>query len=434
MLRTLFIWFIVLVVTSTGLYFYQTRQINNTLDEMSRMAAPFGRLEHGGASFSLTGEARINQLRFRPHGSHEDIRVNRIAITTGSLLNLMQLDRTLNDGRLPTQLGISLRGVRFPLDGPLFAAMEEGGGVSVLPFDAAGCGARDYFTGRDLAGMNYLDFTGGMDIEYRLVGDVDAIEWSMEIIGDGMNRMRFGTSIGIDARSNAVQDIAMASESIALRSISFEFEDLGYYPRMMEFCADEMEMSAEEYIEHHLDRWQAQWLEEGMTVGPSLVENYRQFLEDPGRVSGQIIPTGNVFGLLERGVSPSRLLGSVSVTLSINDEPSGPLDLRYATPEDRQAASDATRSRRTEERDEAETVSDAAGDDVEATGWKPVAAANLGRHEGAQVRIVLGDGRERSGQLIAVGNDEIIIERRMRGGYMEVPIRRSRIAEVQVWY
>jgi len=433
MLRKLAYLAIAAAVIATGSYYYQVRQIDKALDDISQLVAPYGRLDHGGASFSLSGEARINQLRFRPHGSHEEIRVERVAIRTGSPINLINFNKTLQAGRLPTQLGISLRGTRFPLDGPIFASMGEEAGNPGIAFDAAGCGQRSHFDGRDMASMGYLDFTGQLHLDYALRGDVDAIDWSMEIAGDNMTRFRMEASVGIGARSNSFQDLFTASESTSLNSVNFEFEDRGYYSKMLAFCADEMEMSLDEYVEHHMNQWQARWLDEGMLAGPEMILTYQRFLDDPGVLAARVIPTGNVLGLLERGVDISRLLGSMSIAVSMDGEEFGPLDLRYASPGERQAAA--------EDRPPASGGAAGGSASTDDTGqearsepqWQSVTVRELARYQGADVKILLQDGRDRSGRLDAVHSSQIILERRMQGGYMKVPIRYSEIEEVQVW-
>lgn len=169
-----------------------------------------------------------------------------------------------------------------------------------------------------------------------------------------------------------------------------------------------------------------------MLAGPLLVDAYERFLNDPGTMSGRIIPTGDVLGLLERGVDPSRLLSAVNITMSLNGEEVGPLDLRYATREERQGSD----SGGTSSGGNSAVGATASGSGEAAqvpTGWQQIAVGNLRRHEGAQVMIVLQDGRERTGRLMTVEGEQIMLERRLRGGYMEVPISVSDIAEAQVW-
>ncbi|WP_406672316.1 hypothetical protein [Natronospira sp.] len=78
-----------------GFYFYQVHQINTAVDDISRQLSPVGRLEHGGASFSPFGEARINRLRFTPHDGNDEIAIRRVAVRTDGLLNLLRLKNTV---------------------------------------------------------------------------------------------------------------------------------------------------------------------------------------------------------------------------------------------------------------------------------------------------------------------------------------------------
>ncbi|MCP1728351.1 hypothetical protein J2T60_002351 [Natronospira proteinivora] len=433
-MRKLVYGLIAVLVAAGASYYYQVHQINRAVDDIGRQLAPFGRLEHGGASFSLSGEARINRLRFFPHESHEDIAVRRAAIRTGGLFNLMQINQTLQEGRLPSELGVSLRGARLPFDSFMFESMEEGGLGMGLPFEAAGCGDRLVFSSRDMTRMGFFTFTGFIDMGYETTGNIDAINWSLDAVAEGISRTYFSASMEMDAHSDHLQDLYMAATSMYIGSVNMEYEDLGYYERVMEFCADEMDMPLDEYIDHHVEQWQLRWLEEGLVAGPDMVAAYREFLDDPGMLSAQIIPTGDVFSLFAQGVSLSRLLRNLNISVSIEGQDLGRLDLRTASREEQEALTGARRSwTRSDDGDSASTEDDETGQLVQ-PGWKTVSIDDIAQHRDASVRITLQDGREREGRLKEVEGGQLIIERRMRGGYMEVPVRHSDIEDIQVWY
>jgi hypothetical protein len=405
-----------------GLYHYNVRQVEKHLNVVAAQLAPIGMLEHRKVSFSLSGEVRIDRLRFQPHAVRGDITVDRLAIRTGSLGALLRLRSDLDHGTLPRQLGLSARGVRIPVDGGIFAAMAESANLGLI-FDAAGCGRRDYFSGRDLGEMGYWDLIGDVDLDYRVEGDVDSIVLSVAAEVQGMNRFSFESRVDMVAPSRHYRDLGMGMNSSALQSMEFNYEDRGYYPRMLAYCAGEMDLRMDDYLAHHLEAWQARWLDMGMVPGPITVESYGRFINEPGRLKLNILPFSDLSRLLMQGAEPARLLSQVDLLLFMDGEKLGTLDVRPATQDELRSAPSMRRS---------QISADEAGESAPVRGLQPVETGSLARHVGASVVIVLEDGRRWAGVLQSAEDESIQLQRRMSGGYVIVPVRRADIAEVYV--
>ncbi|MEA5446798.1 hypothetical protein VCB98_13305 [Gammaproteobacteria bacterium AB-CW1] len=290
-----------------------------------------------------------------------------------------------------------------------------------MPFEAAGCGDRLTFSSGDLIRMGFFTLTGSIDTGYETSGQVDRIDWSLDSVVDGVNRTHFRASMDIDARSYEFQDLYMAASSMRFGSFTLEHEDLGYYDRVMAFCAEEMELPMDEYIDHHVDQWQLRWLEEGLVAGPEMVASYRSFLNEPGRLSIQIFPTGDLFSLFAQSASPARLLRNLDIRVSRDGQEPQRLDLRRASREDQEAVAGSRRSWSRPSGDDSSSVDENDAPEWAEPGWTTVAVDNVAQHQGAQVSITLKSGRERAGRLNTIGERRLIIEQRMRGPVCQHP-------------
>ena len=66
-------------------------------------------------------------------------------------------------------------------------------------------------------------------------------------------------------------------------------------------------------------------------------------------------------------------------------------------------------------------------------GFRRVAREGLDRYVGRYVRVLTEDGNAREGVLSDVHGTDVIVERRMHGGSLAVPVPMSTIARVEVW-
>jgi hypothetical protein len=69
----------------------------------------------------------------------------------------------------------------------------------------------------------------------------------------------------------------------------------------------EMDLRMDDYLAHHLEAWQARWLDMGMVPGPITVESYGRFINEPGRLKLNILPFSDLSRLLMQGAEPARL-------------------------------------------------------------------------------------------------------------------------------
>lgn len=443
MFRYLAYGLLALVVVGGGYYFYQVHQIESRLDDLASQLRPVGRLEHDGVSLRPGGEIRVHGLRFSPRGMSERVTAERVVLRGESIPAALRMGRELEQGRLPRELGLGVQALALPVDGDIFEMVSD----SISPglgFDAVGCDGRDQFSVRDLTAMEYWDLVGDLDVSYRLSENSDRVDLAFTLTTREMSRTRFDVQLALSGASRDVQSLAGAD--VRLETASMTFEDLGYYDRMLAFCADETGLSGEEYRASHLVAWQEAWAGVGVDLGEPAVEAYRDFLASPGTLTIDMDPGSDFDPARAMGLSPHRLARHLGISVSVDDESYGSLAPSRADPSDTEdSGSDSPSTAEqlpwespTEDAEAGQADEDGAEDDAEASDesepdpLRTVPPSELGSHTGRWVVLRMRDGAERQGRVVEVDGDRVRLEQRMSGGYAVVPVSRAEIAEVRV--
>ncbi|WP_019594146.1 hypothetical protein [Thioalkalivibrio sp. ALM2T] len=412
---------LVVAAAGVGYYHYEVRQVEQKLDDMVEMLQPLGTLHYSDVGIGLGGELHVNGLLFEPNNTAIGrMRADRITLEAGNLWQLARLRHTLDARRLPRQLGFSVHGLTLPAG----IAAGTQGDTPALWLDTAGCGAYQAAPPDALmAALGYHDIPLDFGAHYHLEEDRNSLTvhstFGMGPLGQGSSTGRFD----IQATSNRARDLAPALMTASLQSLTVGYADRGYYPALMEFCANEMEMALEDYTEHHKGAWVEAWRPFGVQPGPGMVDAYGRFIEDPKDVSLRIGPIDNPALLWANVDTPTHLLRQVESSLTVAGKHYGRVDLRPVTPGPARPT--------TTENTNLNTGPAASATAPDLSPVPNIALNALGDHIGRNIRIQLADGRARDGELLRIEEEHIRVRRRFGSGYMVVPIALSDIAEVR---
>lgn len=403
------------VAAGVGYYYYEVQQVERKLDEMAQSVQPVGNLRYSGVRIGASGKLHVDGLLFEPHDLDTGrMRAERVTFDAGNLWQLAGLRRTLDAGRLPRELGFSVSGLSLPAG----TTGGQHGNATLLVLDTAGCG--EYHSGRShevLDALGYRDIPVDFGFEYRLEGNGDSLTvrstYGVGPLGRGTASGRFD----LRAASTHARDLVPAMMTASLRSLTVDYEDQGYYPALLEFCAAQADMPVEVYREHHLDAWVEAWRVFGLQPGPALAEAYGRFIQDPTGFSLHIGAIDNPGLLWASAESPVRFLRHLGASVTVAGEDFGRVDVQPAP------AASVSRSH-------TGTTRGGAGDPGETPESGPIALEALGEHVGRNIAVTLADGRARQGELLAIEDGGIRMRRRIGSGFMVVPIALADIVEV----
>lgn len=441
MIRVLAYGLLAAAVLATGFYFYQVNRIENRLDEIATQLGPVGRLEYRRVSLSPGGEIRVHDLAFRPNGMDERVEVKRLAIRAESLPAILQVGRELDAGRMPAELGIGLEGLMLAVDGEIFASLYGDDDGARPGLQAAGCGHRRSFSNRDLTSMGYWDLLTDLDLSYRLAEGGESLDLSLDAFTHEMSRISLDGRLNLEAGSRELEALGMAMTSARLETLTVDYQDHGYYPNMLQFCAEETGQDAVAYRQQHLAAWEETWRSMGFSPGESTLSAYQSFLESPDRIRLTAAPARGLPLAQVPMFEPNRLVDRLDMRVAVNGESFGRLNwhpARSSQEEDSPEAGETTSAGRSGPTNPAPAPGTSANEpegeaeQAEPSPFQSIRVSRLEAYEDEWVHLTLNDGKEWQGRVVEVGARQIRLERHMSGGYFVVSLNRGEIVEVRV--
>jgi hypothetical protein len=319
-------------------------------------------------------------------------------------------------------------------------------GSTGLLFAAAGCDGRRAFDIDDLVEMDYRGWAADLGVRYRLVDRGDRLHIESRVRNREAGELAVEFTLELMSGSNAAAAVMAAAQRANLSAFSLGFEDLGFYDRMLAFCADETGLSRDAYVDRHIEAWRERWLELDAEPEPALVDAYREFIESPDelRLQSRSAYSVPVVGLGE--YSLPELLGRMETTLAVNDAEPVPMALTEVEPEadGEQAPALADAGRTGRESSGERTVREPAGtssrraasvssSSARGPSWVEVEPAALAGHVDRRIRVETMAGRSFRGRLARVESDSLHIRVQGTGGYYIRPVERDGIRSVSVW-
>jgi hypothetical protein len=411
-----------LAIAAFALHFHITRQIDRELASVASQVAPFATLDWGSIQIHPSGQIRIRDLSLAPHMVAGELRIGQLAFTAPNLIELLQATREFDQGRLPPALGLSIRSLQVPIEGSGLERMEIPVSTG-LPFEAAGCEGRDVLNIGDLPNLDIWNLTGDVSIDYRLLGNGESMTLRVSSFTQYMAGLHLDARLHLGSASRDRDLLARAWSMARLEKALISYRNLGFRDRLDRFCAGRMDMTPQQFREHHLAAWLAAWTARGLAPDAGVVAAYRDFVNDPRDIELTLEPEQRMpltaFTRLER----EQLLDELKPSVSVNAGRAAsvrfdvvPIQLSpFTAPQALEAES--------EERVEATT---------RRRNWVEAPVAGLTGRVGEFIRVTTSGGERINGELVEMDGEYLHVRIRGTGGFHIRPISRQRIASVEV--
>lgn len=460
-----------------GLKGYIHYQVKSSLDQAIAAAAPMAEIRYDGISSSLRGSVTIQGLTVRSFG--DDVRLGEVRFGTPNVLVLLSTLSELQRGEAPEFVELELVDLEMDLSGPLMnfvqAAVQRQAPRLPTTYPCAG---QVVFGPADWRAMGYQRLSS--DLRLRL--DIDKAGHSVRVQSrwDTQDMGALRVAFEVAGVSASVAQLKESRQAI-LRWLELDYKDRSYYKRWVKYCAKRDKVDPGSFIAKLVSAdatyYMYSW---GVVPGDDLRRAYREFLRAPQSVSAVARPRTPLELALVEHYTPDDLVALLDLRLVVNGhgvpssqvgyrpelldkyaaEPGPALQWPPAAPPPSQAAvpapapppvkaapEAADRQGRTQSvrpqpaapstaETQARTAPPAAKT-VEPQrrefGYQRVAREGLDRYVGRYVRVLTGDGTEREGVLSEVRGTEVVVERRMYGGSLAVPVSVSEIDRIEVW-
>lgn len=424
MKKTLLVFLLVLVVLGGGSYYLVTSRVVDQLQQAQQQLAPVGTLQYGAVRITPGGTLQVNQLAFYPHASNDVLRVERASLVTDSLFTLMQIASVVRQDEIPETLRFELKGVEMDFRGDWLANLTDnpstGPGRHLY---AAGCAERDYFNFADLDSMGYQNPRSDMALEYRWSVNTSRLLVLGELTTEGMYQLAFNVDLAMQDDAIDPMSTMLATQ---LRRVEFSYTNLGFTNSVISFCARETGLTLEAFLDQHLDAWQLMWRDAHIELGDELVEGYREFMQQPERLTIEAYPGVTLMQLAMAG-SPEAMLEQLAPQMTVNQGPPRRVELAFVErPIERSRAADSG-----QDSARAAQGSNATPERAVRPG-RVLAVTELDDFLERGVVIRMNDGRRYEGVIASVEGDRVHLRRILFNGQMVMPVRFDDIGEVRL--
>jgi hypothetical protein len=290
-MRKVLLWLAAIVIGVPLLFFGIARGtswylVNDQAKKLARSLDPHIHLEYAGADSALGGPIILRDVRLRPAGVEDEIRIGAVSVRSENFRDWYQLLRMFFEGRLPERLEMDLEPIRISPDGEIAQRLWKAGlWPLVAPYAALGCFEGGHFDKDALAELRGSEANGRIRYEFdRGRNDLNlvlryAVPKAGSLILDaavpGTGGVRLPFSVGPDPE---------------LRSLSLVVVDDAFHRRRNELCARKLGMAPEDVAARHAEALTERLAEIGIPTGPVLKEALRQFANQGGEVSLSALP------------------------------------------------------------------------------------------------------------------------------------------------
>lgn len=429
---------ILVPLAAVATHFYLTGKLESQVEEIASQTSMFGTLEWDDVSIHPRGDASITGLRFAPHMTSDQLRIDRVSVTAPNYIALIRSTAELEDGRLPEQLGLSLRGIRIPLTGSGIN-MIEAEFASGLPFEAAGCGTRTGFSAGDLVAMNFRELDFSLDLNYQLVGGGEAMNLRASTETREMSALDLDMKVHLGSGSRDIDLVARAWSMARLIEAEIDYRNLGFREAVTSFCAARSGMDRARYREHHLRQWIEAWSREGLTPSEDMIMAYREFLHDPQSVRITLRPERQLPLSSFTRLSREELFEQLGPSVSINGQEPRVLDFRPApTTALAGAETESESGAGNESTDETAPDAESGADQSDIpernrrSAWTRISFDEAFDHIGSPIRLTTSNDERVRGRLTSIDNGLLHVRIQGVGGFYVRPYSRTQVGDIEV--
>ncbi|MDO3387658.1 hypothetical protein QWI17_17575 [Gilvimarinus sp. SDUM040013] len=404
-----------------GAKWYYETQVEKQLDETAKSLRQMGvELTYHDVVITFGGQLIIEGIRLDVIGLNQKLIIAKSTLDAGGLVSGVML--LTQPDTLPESLALKFEGLKVPVTEENTLAMHPFGAPGIGKLMVAGCPNRTGFSPVDYLDMGYGDPVFDADISYLVHGGGQLLTLAFSSAAKDLHESSVTMEFALGTSSMNTMAIAQAFMNMRLMNIELTYQDYGLFPRVAEFCQAQGDFQHATYLEQHLEQWSLAWNDIGLKPGAELVSLYREFVQNPNRMTVRLRPSQNVTAADLSSVNPRQLAYRLDTQLQVNKGRFTPVNL-VALSEGELAAIEREKQAQMEAEKAALTSSTAPKShrqEVELARWQEY------QHE--KIVLVQTDGSKIIGTIDSVDDKRIQFKVFSHGGFMIQPFKHTEVA------
>ncbi|MBL8250340.1 MAG: hypothetical protein JNK31_01590 [Candidatus Competibacter sp.] len=430
-LKTLGIVLLVPLLIAGALWGYLWYSTKQQVDQLVALAKPFADISYGGIDIAPTGSIGVNRLRIILHALDDYLTVGSVRLKAPDILELLKLRWQLSQGQLPPAMAFALHQLEISLDGGLLGTSQErlSRRSPLSDLDALGCGPVTALGRAEWQEMGYNHLVGDMEIGYRLDSARNGVE--LQLRSASRDWATVDLDFGLVAPGTVRTLTALAASGpLKFSKLNVSIRDDGFNQRRKNYCAAKAGKTIDAYLADHVRLLEDRLRTNGIYPGPGLIEAYRQYLKEGGKLALTATPPAPIDPKELQFYKPGDAIKLAGLALSVNGQPVTDLSVNWDGTKIARALAVAEES--APEAEEPRPSLPNAPPAMIQRSFRPVAVGQLSQHIGQITRLRTTSKIQYQGKLNGVAEGNVSITISKPGGSVTLSLREKDIADAQI--
>lgn len=290
--------------------------------ELVQRVAPWGTLTFASASADFDGLLTLSGVRFAPKPALAlgQIEAREVELRARGAFALL-LRAVTRDTDVPDKLGVRLIGAKLPAFELFGTAGSTAwlGRVSMVPFETLGCGVVTRLSTTDYQAMGLAPALPDIDLDYRYDAAARTLSFGVGASNPGFAAVK--AHADVNGFSPAALTQAGARDALRAAQLTIDYRDLGYLARRNRFCAQQLGLTPEAFVDQHVAALQEFLKARRIVPSEAVVALYRQLLAGSGSLQLLSLPNASVAPSQYASLDPEEVLRWLNLTARHNNSP-----------------------------------------------------------------------------------------------------------------
>lgn len=427
-----------LVVAAGASYFGLQWRAEKALNEAFDQLSPIVDASFESLTIALDGRMVVSQINIFVPATASNIRVRQAEFGTSGLLETLQFQQKIEQGQLPENLTMALRGLSVSVPRTTFASWSDMYQPTLVDrLSALGCGNKTAITPLDYYGMGLSELLLDIQVGYQYTRPLDELVASVVVSVDGVGTLSVSqTMLGMVAIIDNWQNAMMLGDSaLSTQKIDVSIEDNGYNNRYADYCSSLAKMSREEWRELNADMVDAAIQQIALQGEFEFSELYRDLITPDVRVDIGLLPTPG-FDVTELDLDIVSLVEMAGMTAYVNNQELSLRNLTYDSAALSNINLAAVRAAYLDTPEEAVSAASSTSNSQSIPAARrliDIPTVTLPEYVGREVQLTRNDGQVFNGELLDANRERAIVRMRLGSGFSDLPVLNSTIRAAKLY-
>lgn len=423
------------VLVLAGMKFYVWAGTAWCIHQGEQVITRYAQIHYASLDTNLDGTMVLKNIRLVPHQSSEQpITIDQVQINLHSFPALLAYITPLPG--LPNTRHLTVTATGVHMQHTFTALFEQNQTLHAdwSRLQTLACGNIAAIDTDALQIMGYSNFLSNLEFDYHFPNAQEPITISLNAQTQDIQEFALKAQVS-PANATAAP---LALQQLDLHSLSLHYQDFNFSPKFAKFCADHRRINQDDFLQEHVTLLRAGLKNQDIELGEAIWTAYENFFTTSGAVHVLIQPAEQFAIGSANLYNPSDIVAWLAPQLWINQQRVEPVELNWqhtvvAKPAPPPVIETLEVVAVVQEKVR-ETSSVKSAKKPKVASYKRVTFAGLQQHQGRHTKITTTSGETHAGYVESTRTDAAIINKRMYGGNMSIPIPRSEIRQILVFY